>query len=100
MNVSIAAIQTITRDIRMFGDPVSIIVTMAGSRVSGVSATRGNERCRRLVEIVDRQLKADRDLVAQHWNVVALSELVWNLLEIQDVQNGAPASYQPAAVPV
>ena len=72
----------------MFGDPASLDIRMNGAVVIGVSAKKGNERVRKLIQMVDNQIKAGRDVLAQQWNVLALSELLWHLLETQDIQRG------------
>lgn len=79
---------TVTREIRMFGDPITIDIRMNGSVVIGVSSRKGNERVRKLVQMVDNQIQAGRDILSQQWNVIALSELLWYLLETQDIQRG------------
>jgi len=72
----------------MFGDPITINIRMNGSVVTGVSSKKGNERVRKLVQMVDNQIKSGRDILSQQWNVIALSELLWYLLETQDIQRG------------
>ena len=71
-------------DLRMFGDPVRLEISMAGAEVVAVRFLRGNDGCRRIVEGINRRLVGGVPVLRQQWGAIAATELLTELLNMQD----------------
>lgn len=86
----------VTRDIRMFGDPVTITANMnAAGSVTEVTAARGTQRCKELVGSVNRALAAGKPLVGQLHTLTMLQDLIHELLNIEEAHETPEESEQP-----
>ena len=79
-----APVNVAVHDLRMFGDPVRLEISMAGAEVVRLRVLRGNETCRRIVDDVNRRLAAGVPVLRQQWGAIAATELLTELLDMQD----------------
>ena len=83
--------------IRMFGDEATIAIQYEGARTAGVrTISTKYPRCRKLIEAVDRQIKAGKPILEQQWNVIAMLDLLTEMLDAQDALH-APKAVESAA---
>ena len=77
----------IRKTVRLFGDEITLAISLNGATVTGIRPIRGKDKTMSIVSAVGRQIESGKPLAEIGHNATVLQELVWLLFAEQEARN-------------